>query len=257
MRLILLFLLFTKFLSACDDPKIIEVTQLCQWQFGDNTWFSFTSDIDRTVSIITAGNDDGQMELFKGPCGQEEFLQFDDNSGPFLMPQIYLEAQAGIQYLVHVTNVELFEICIYDCGPLPVELISFTAKRDGTLINLEWAVASEINNNYFTIYRSTDLENWEEIGRVIGAGNSSLLKYYTYAHKEMDDKTLYYYKLTQTDFNGDTAQLEILPLVQGTRKNKQLIKELTIDGRPVPEGFIGIRLKVYDDGTIGKEFMTK
>jgi len=257
-NLIVLFIVFLSFsLQACESPRIIPLSELCVWQEGVVKWFSFTSDIPRTISIITAGYEDGKMELFKGPCETKEFVAFDDNSGPFLMPQLTIEIEANIEYLVHITEVEQFEICIYDCGPLPVELISFTAKRDGTLVVLTWGVATEINNNYFSIYRSKDFKTWEEIGRVIGAGNSSLMKYYTFSHVENDKSAVYYYKLTQTDFNGDKTQLSVIPLVQGIKNPKKVLKELTLEGKPVPEGFIGVRLKIYDDGTIGKEFMTE
>lgn len=255
-RLLLLLLIFiTPATKACEEAYRIEVTQFCTFLPANVVWFKFSTPEATTVSVITAGAEDGKMEIFSGSCDNLTFEYFDDNSGPFLMPQVTFTTEANTEYFVHVFDVELFEICIFNCEPLPVELIKFTADRDGTVVTLRWTTASETNNNYFTIYRSKDLKTWENIGRVVGSGNSNTLRYYTFSHIETDRSKVYYYKLTQTDFNGDWEQLEVIPLVQGV-KNKKLITEVTIDGKPVPKDFVGIRIKIYDDGTIGKELIT-
>ena len=58
-------------------------------------------------------------------------------------------------------------------SPLPIELLSFDGKiKDGTSY-LTWKTASEINNDYFEIEKSTDGINFESIGKVTGAGNST------------------------------------------------------------------------------------
>ena len=250
-----LFTLLVLPVYSCEESYRIEVSQFCTFIPADLTWFTFSTTEITTVSVITAGAEDGKMEIFSGSCNDLQFEYFDDNSGPFLMPQITFTTEPNKEYFVHVFDVELFEICIFNCDPLPVELLSFKARRDGTIVTLQWSTASEINNNYFIIYRSADLKSWSDIGRVVGSGNSNTVRYYTYSHIEKDRSKVYYYKLVQVDFNGDFEELEIIPLVQGI-KNKKVIEELTIDGRPVPENFTGIRIKIYDDGSIGKEFLT-
>lgn len=86
--------------------------------------------------------------------------------------------------------------------PLPIELIDFNAllHSDNT-VKLDWQTASEINNDYFTIERSQNGTDWEELTSVNGAGNSSSLLSY-----QSTDKRPYsgisYYRLKQTDFDG-------------------------------------------------------
>jgi len=86
---------------------------------------------------------------------------------------------------------------------LPIELLNFSATPiNNESVSLEWQTVSEFNNDYFTIQRSKDGVNWQEISKVDGAGNaSSLLSYFT------ADKHPYmgvsYYRLKQTDFNGE------------------------------------------------------
>ncbi len=58
-------------------------------------------------------------------------------------------------------------------APLPIELISFIGKCNNKYNLLTWQTATEINNDYFTIEKSLDALNWEELTTVNGAGNSS------------------------------------------------------------------------------------
>jgi len=88
-----------------------------------------------------------------------------------------------------------------ETGPLPIELISFDTKLSGDVVNISWATASEINNEFFTLERSVDGINWRIIGEVDGAGNSSERIDYSF----MDYNPipgLSYYRLKQTDFDG-------------------------------------------------------
>ena len=93
--------------------------------------------------------------------------------------------------------------------PLPVDLISFTAtEEDGHIAVLKWQTASEINNDYFIVERSSDLQSWEELKRVKAVGNSSDLVDY----KALDDRAflgLSYYRLKQVDFDGEFSYSQI------------------------------------------------
>lgn len=87
--------------------------------------------------------------------------------------------------------------------PTPIALLSFNAVYDDvskTLL-LKWATASETNNDYFTIERSSNGQDWQILSIKKGAGNSSHSLYY-----EMNDRSPLpgksYYRLKQTDFDG-------------------------------------------------------
>src|SRR6185369_8464690 len=63
-------------------------------------------------------------------------------------------------------------------NPLPVKLISFTAKVSDNNAVLNWITATEKNNDHFNIERSIDGINFIKVGEVKGAGNSTgILKY--------------------------------------------------------------------------------
>ncbi len=86
--------------------------------------------------------------------------------------------------------------------PLPVELLSFTAKKVEKEVILNWSTATEINNSYFAIERSMDGENFMEIDQVAGAGNSNKIIAYSYTDRNVLTETTYY-RLKQVDNDGN------------------------------------------------------
>ncbi|HMG93435.1 MAG TPA: T9SS type A sorting domain-containing protein [Chryseolinea sp.] len=88
--------------------------------------------------------------------------------------------------------------------PLPVELISFTAALKIDIVELNWSTASEFNNDHFTIERSTNLENFEVMATIPGNGTTKVIHRYN----TLDPSPVYgrsYYRLKQTDFDGNTT----------------------------------------------------
>jgi len=92
---------------------------------------------------------------------------------------------------------------------LPIELSLFEVNPFGNHAELVWQTSSERNNEYFTIERSSDGQFWEERTRVDGAGNSNAVLNY----RHLDEKTINgtsYYRLKQTDFDGNFEYSDIL-----------------------------------------------
>lgn len=91
---------------------------------------------------------------------------------------------------------------------LPIDLLSFKAKRNNSQVEFEWITVTETNNDYFTIERSADLNRWEVIKMIDGAGNSNEVREY----KATDDAPLSgvsYYRLKQTDYDGEFSYSEV------------------------------------------------
>jgi hypothetical protein len=86
-------------------------------------------------------------------------------------------------------------------NPLPISLISFTVAPDGNKAIINWQTASEKDNDYFTLERSTDGRNFEIITTVRGAGTVNEKREYSYTD-ETPLAGISYYQLKQTDFNG-------------------------------------------------------
>ncbi|TVQ09511.1 MAG: T9SS C-terminal target domain-containing protein [Bacteroidetes bacterium] len=87
-------------------------------------------------------------------------------------------------------------------NPLPIDLLYFNASFNEPNISVQWATATEINNDYFTIEASIDGVNYEVIGYIDGAGNSNSTIEYSY-YFTPESSGLVYVRLKQTDFDGE------------------------------------------------------
>ncbi|MCR9252321.1 MAG: T9SS type A sorting domain-containing protein [bacterium] len=84
---------------------------------------------------------------------------------------------------------------------LPVELIEFTAKSGESGADLQWITASEIDNDGFEIQKSSNGTDFEVIGFVNGAGNSTEITSYKFIDTNFINEA--FYRLKQIDFDGD------------------------------------------------------
>lgn len=93
-------------------------------------------------------------------------------------------------------------VSINSSTPLPINLLNFNATiLEDNYVNLKWQTASETNNDYFTLERSVNVNNWEEVAIINGAGNSSTSLSYS-ANDKRPYTGVTYYRLKQTDFDG-------------------------------------------------------
>lgn len=105
---------------------------------------------------------------------------------------------------VNAPSFSHFVIHPFSITPLPVSLTEFTAEAQTKSVELKWQTESETNSDFYAVERSANATDWEEIGQVKAAGNSSNIINYAL----IDDTPLIgvsYYRLIQTDFNGDYA----------------------------------------------------
>lgn len=90
------------------------------------------------------------------------------------------------------------------CNPatlLPVKVVDFNVDCNVSNTVLSWEIASENNNDYFTVLRSVDGVNFEEIGQVDGGGNNNSAMMYRFTDENRPNQQCYY-TFSQTDFNG-------------------------------------------------------
>ena len=93
---------------------------------------------------------------------------------------------------------------------LPVLLHSFgaTLNQSCTIATLDWEVAHEENNQFFTVERSFDYRNWEAVAKLPSDGNEQHYRY-TDALNNFDQVV---YRLSQTDLDGTTSFLGLRSL---------------------------------------------
>lgn len=95
--------------------------------------------------------------------------------------------------------------------PLPVELINFKAECDNNVNNIIWQTASEFNNDFFSVEKSPDGENFSSFIQVYSQGNSSIIQNY----KAVDFTPFIgtsYYRLHQYDLDGQELFSNIVSL---------------------------------------------
>ena len=89
-------------------------------------------------------------------------------------------------------------------APLPVELMSFSATRQGSAVQVAWATASEKNSAYFVVERSANGRTFTDLTQVEAQGTSSA----RHSYSSLDTAPMggtSYYRLRQVDKDGTTA----------------------------------------------------
>jgi uncharacterized repeat protein (TIGR01451 family) len=117
----------------------------------------------------------------------------DNLSQPIIVPFVSIDNANVASNLANIT--------VTFSAILPVELLSFDVKKNGCTVELSWLTASEFNNDFFTVYRSMDAQNWEPIAKVAGNGTTSLSTKYSFVDQN-PVSGMSYYRLKQTDYDG-------------------------------------------------------
>lgn len=146
-------------------------------------------DVDATEPA--AGN--GQVATLNVLAGETYFLVVDE----------WTPTGAGF-------NLSFGGTAGLDCTVLPVELSLFTADYvpEQGVVDLFWKTATERDNEFWEVERSTDGINWTTINEVKGAGTTN----YETQYYVMDDNPnigMNYYRLTQWDINGNGKSSEM------------------------------------------------
>ena len=98
-------------------------------------------------------------------------------------------------------------------SPLPVVLVSFTARaQGGGDVALAWRTASEKNSARFEVERSTNGTAFAPIGTVPAAGSSSAPRSYVWTDRTVPAQAaLLYYRLRQVDTDSASPTLPCAP----------------------------------------------
>lgn len=193
----------------------------------ERTWR--VSEVDTQGSAVNVGAIDIRFDLsdFTSVTASHLRLLVDtDNNGAFNneTPISGATSLGGNIYqfagVTAIANNLRFTLGTTDTNqtPLPVELLSFDAElMDNQHVKLNWQTASEINNDFFTIERSSNGNNWQEVNKIKGAGNSSSrLRYSEIDYNPYNG--LSFYRLKQTDFDG---QFEYSKIISTHIKNNE------------------------------------
>ena len=133
---------------------------------------------------------------------------------------------------------------------LPITLLSFNAAAIKDGVHVEWSTASQINNDYFNVEKSLDGYEWENKVTVAGAGNSNTQMDYSWVDLN-PSMGVSYYRLKQTDYDGEFEVFHPVSVII-RREEPVLIRRSTLLGREVVEGYKGMVIEYYSDGSVVK-----
>jgi len=126
---------------------------------------------------------------------------------------------------------------------LPVSLIYFNTFKDKTT-KINWSTASETNNDYFLIEKSSDLQNWKELAKIMGAGTSSIKHDYVFKDESTNNGTIYY-RLIQVDYDGTTTIYGPISSQRSSVGSNKLIVSQSTDGEIIKINQTGL-IKIYN-----------
>lgn len=135
---------------------------------------------------------------------------------------------------------------------LPIELISFTGDmtKDEEVL-LSWATAAEKGNDFFTIERSLDGQNFFVLDTISGAGNSNKRIDYTYTDP-YPASGYNYYRLKQTDFDGKFEHFNVVAVIND--KAEPQLSQVSIGPNPYYEHF-EVSFHSMDNGMVHLKLM--
>jgi hypothetical protein len=102
------------------------------------------------------------------------------------------------EYTKYLDNVKLS--CDYVCDPMPVTLVSFNAKKESNVAQLNWVTAEETNSDKFEIQRSHNGKNWNVIGELKSHQESKTTQTYNFTDVNVrPGSNLYRLKMVDLD----------------------------------------------------------
>jgi hypothetical protein len=146
-------------------------------------------------------------------------------------------------------NIELWDMTP---TPLPIELVSFEGERVGTSNVIKWQTASEHNTDYYLVKRMNETESgYSVVGTIGAAGNSNQL--ISYSFSDFDHREgINYYVLVQFDNDGKFE--EFGPIAIFGKRSAKILKIVNLMGQEVGEGYSGVMIVIYEDGSSEKVF---
>ncbi|WP_400193702.1 hypothetical protein [Hymenobacter sp. B81] len=127
--------------------------------------------------------------------------------------QRYLEAGTAVALATNSVVSTTFG-STSDRNPLPVQLVEFRAKVQGSDVQLVWRTAQEKDCEKFEVQTSVDGLQFEVLSSYPGQGNSATPTSYGHLHAGAfaSGPRVRYYRLRQVDFDGQFYFSAVLPV---------------------------------------------
>ncbi|RJE70434.1 T9SS type A sorting domain-containing protein [Reichenbachiella sp. MSK19-1] len=180
----------------------------------DATSFSVRFKMRKTFEhgeyTLTIGGDDGVRLSLDG--GATYIIDDYSNHGYRTVDAVNVELNGAYDMVLEYyegsgENRVSFQYAIETS--LPVTYLFMKASTEGNGNLIQWATASETNNDYFELERTIDGDNWDVIAVIAGHGNSSSTITYEYMDSGSAGLSVYY-RLRQVDYDGKYEYSDII-----------------------------------------------
>jgi hypothetical protein len=179
----------------------------CEDSNGDNCfrWILYRPEGSDIVSVTAdlgkGSNCNGEVNTIysysdgcidHGSSGSQNVVTFEFGTSDTLTIWICDQSSA---------KVSLCDLCV-NHSTLPIDLVYFRASnRFRNEVSLDWATSQEINNDFFIIEKSRNLQSWDIICEIDASFNPSQNNAYSYIHNQEESGDMYY-RLSQVDLDG-------------------------------------------------------
>jgi len=123
---------------------------------------------------------------------------------------------------------------------LAVNINNFNATKQNGSVRLSWTAASESNNAYFEIERSSNGNHYQAVGKIPGAGTSSQATYYFFDDASPLTTGINYYRLKEVSSTGSYTYSSVVLI----RPDNTLQKSITVLSNPITDK---LSIKVSSD----------
>jgi hypothetical protein len=177
-----------------------------QWQVNDGSGFQ-----DVANSAIYSGATTATLTL---------------TNVPFTMNNYTYRVVTSANTCTQVTSTAALSVL----QTLPVKWLGFSAGVEESNVLVKWATSQEINAGSYTVQHSADGKNFESIGHVSAAGNSSVNNYYSFTD-EQPAAGNNYYRILQTDNDGKASYSKIVSVYFGGEGNTKVMNNPVSNGQ--------------------------
>lgn len=101
----------------------------------------------------------------------------------------------------NISNLAMVNIPFFDAFPLPIDLLSFNAVKQGANARITWEVGSEVNNITYELMHSTNAKDWNNIN--VQKSMTSSNGNYEFIHQNVS-KGMNYYRLKIVDADNSS-----------------------------------------------------
>lgn len=167
------------------------------------TWTADFYEASKNPMTLTAGYTNTDRPLRLWAADLSEFGITAANYQDISKFKINLSGNSDVAFAAYNN------LSIQITNPLAVKLTNFSGKLENKSVDLTWITQTETDNESFTIERGTDGSNFSSIGKVNGAGNSIVMKRYSFtdAHPESGNN---YYRLKMTSIEGEVTYSSVI-----------------------------------------------